>query len=245
MVVALATDGSDGPTDAAGGIVDGGTMERAGALGLDPRAALARNNSYAFLEGVGDLLVTGPTNTNVNDLLMVFAFPAGGLTTPRVIEPFRGEPPPPRLGRLALAGGPGRLKQSVPMRSPFRPAARVLLALALAWGPGHGAGNADLGPGRGVGRLDALRPGRGPGQPAGPGALRPGADVRRPAGGPGRPGGGAQVARRGQELDHPRAGAPGRAGPHRHRRLPGRGAGRPGGRRRGPVPHHQRGRHLV
>jgi hydroxypyruvate reductase len=78
IVVALATDGSDGPTDAAGGIVDGSTIERAVALGLDPGAALARNDSYAFLEGVGDLLVTGPTNTNVNDLLMVFAFPLQG-----------------------------------------------------------------------------------------------------------------------------------------------------------------------
>jgi glycerate-2-kinase len=78
LVVALATDGSDGPTDAAGGIVDGTTIERAAALGLDPRAALARNDSYAFLQEVGDLLLTGPTNTNVNDLLLVFAFPVAG-----------------------------------------------------------------------------------------------------------------------------------------------------------------------
>jgi hydroxypyruvate reductase len=75
LVVALATDGSDGPTDAAGGLVDGTTVERAAARGLDARAALAENDSYAFLRDVGDLLVTGPTNTNVNDLLFVFSFP--------------------------------------------------------------------------------------------------------------------------------------------------------------------------
>jgi hydroxypyruvate reductase len=76
LVVALATDGSDGPTDAAGGFADGTTIQRARQRGLDARAALANNDSYAFLRDAGDLLVTGPTNTNVNDLLFVFAFPA-------------------------------------------------------------------------------------------------------------------------------------------------------------------------
>jgi hydroxypyruvate reductase len=76
LVVTLATDGSDGPTDAAGGFADGRSLERAEAKGLDARAALADNDSYAFLRDNGDLLVTGPTNTNVNDLLFVFAFPA-------------------------------------------------------------------------------------------------------------------------------------------------------------------------
>ncbi len=75
LVVALATDGSDGPTDASGGMVDGRTAQRAREKGLDPRAALANNDSYALLREVGDLLVTGPTNTNVNDLLFVFALP--------------------------------------------------------------------------------------------------------------------------------------------------------------------------
>ena len=76
-MVALATDGSDGPTDAAGGIVDGRTVQRAeGAGARSARRPGPDNNSYAFLEGVGDLLVTGPTNTNVNDLLFVFAFPS-------------------------------------------------------------------------------------------------------------------------------------------------------------------------
>ena len=57
-------------------MVDGGMLERAAAKGLDARAALADNDSYAFLRDVGDLLVTGPTNTNVNDLLFVFSFPS-------------------------------------------------------------------------------------------------------------------------------------------------------------------------
>jgi hydroxypyruvate reductase len=75
LVATLATDGTDGPTDAAGGFADGGTLARAAARGLDARAALAANDSYALLEQIGDLLITGPTNTNVNDLLFVFSFP--------------------------------------------------------------------------------------------------------------------------------------------------------------------------
>ena len=74
LVVALATDGSDGPTDAAGGFADGRTLGRAERKGLDARAVLANNDAYTLLREVGDLLVTGPTNTNVNDLLFVFAF---------------------------------------------------------------------------------------------------------------------------------------------------------------------------
>ncbi len=73
-VVSLGTDGTDGPTDAAGGIATGDTLARAGALGLDARAALAENDSYHFLGALGDLIVTGPTQTNVNDLVLVFAF---------------------------------------------------------------------------------------------------------------------------------------------------------------------------
>jgi hydroxypyruvate reductase len=74
MIVGCATDGNDGPTDAAGGIVDGATIQRARAAGLDPFKYLADNDSYHFLKKIGDLLVTGPTNTNVNDLSMVFVF---------------------------------------------------------------------------------------------------------------------------------------------------------------------------
>uniref|UniRef100_UPI002B52844C glycerate kinase type-2 family protein n=1 Tax=Aggregatilinea sp. TaxID=2806333 RepID=UPI002B52844C len=75
-IAALATDGSDGPTDAAGGLVDGSTVARGDAKGLAARAALAANDAYPYLEAVGDLLVSGPTNTNVNDLTAIFVFDA-------------------------------------------------------------------------------------------------------------------------------------------------------------------------
>ena len=70
-IVSLATDGTDGPTDAAGGLVDASTVARGRALGLDARAYLDAHNSYPYLQAVGDLLVTGPTRTNVNDLMLV------------------------------------------------------------------------------------------------------------------------------------------------------------------------------
>lgn len=62
------TDGEDGPTDAAGGIVDADVWRRALATHLDPADYLRINNSYPFLEAVGALLRTGPTHTNVMDL---------------------------------------------------------------------------------------------------------------------------------------------------------------------------------
>jgi hydroxypyruvate reductase len=74
IIACLATDGTDGPTDAAGALADGSTVARAQALGLDPAAYLADNDSYHFFEALGDLLITGPTNTNVNDLTFVFAW---------------------------------------------------------------------------------------------------------------------------------------------------------------------------
>jgi glycerate 2-kinase len=72
-VVALSggTDGTDGLTDAAGAIVDGTTLQRAREKGLDARDYLRRNDSYSLLTTVGDLLVTGPTLTNVMDLQLV------------------------------------------------------------------------------------------------------------------------------------------------------------------------------
>jgi hydroxypyruvate reductase len=72
LVASLATDGTDGPTDAAGGLVDGETVARGEAAGRSVCAALADNDAYTFLDSAGDLLVTGPTNTNVNDLMAVF-----------------------------------------------------------------------------------------------------------------------------------------------------------------------------
>jgi glycerate 2-kinase len=62
------TDGRDGPTDAAGGLVDAATLARLHAAGIDPHEALARNDSYSALRASGDLLMTGATGTNVADL---------------------------------------------------------------------------------------------------------------------------------------------------------------------------------
>jgi glycerate 2-kinase len=62
------TDGTDGPTDAAGAIADGRTLQRAQRLGIDPWDHLADNDAYHFFEKVGDLVKTGPTDTNVMDL---------------------------------------------------------------------------------------------------------------------------------------------------------------------------------
>ena len=71
VVLSGGTDGTDGPTDAAGGIVDGTTVQRARDKGFDARSYLERNDSYPFLKTVGDLLITGPTLTNVMDLRLV------------------------------------------------------------------------------------------------------------------------------------------------------------------------------
>ncbi len=74
LILCAATDGSDGPTDAAGAIAEGDTVIWARELGLDARAYLANNDSYHFFQALNDLIITGPTNTNVNDLAMVFVF---------------------------------------------------------------------------------------------------------------------------------------------------------------------------
>jgi glycerate-2-kinase len=74
LFASIGTDGSDGPTDAAGAWVDGTTLDRAEAAGLDAGRALALNDSYTFFDRLGDLIRTGPTNTNVNDLYLLFAF---------------------------------------------------------------------------------------------------------------------------------------------------------------------------
>jgi hydroxypyruvate reductase len=62
------TDGTDGPTDAAGAIADHTTLRRAKSLDLDPKAYLENNDSYSFFQRLGDLLLTGPTYTNVMDV---------------------------------------------------------------------------------------------------------------------------------------------------------------------------------
>ncbi|HBY64224.1 MAG TPA: glycerate kinase, partial [Solibacterales bacterium] len=65
LILSAGTDGTDGPTDAAGALVTGSTMRRAGAAGLDFAGTLANNDSYRFLDALGDLVRTGPTGTNV------------------------------------------------------------------------------------------------------------------------------------------------------------------------------------
>jgi hydroxypyruvate reductase len=71
VIASIGTDGRDGPTDAAGGIVDGETDGRMRDRGIVPEEYLAQNDSYHALEKAGDLLITGPTGTNVADLCLV------------------------------------------------------------------------------------------------------------------------------------------------------------------------------
>jgi hydroxypyruvate reductase len=72
-LVTLATDGGDGPTDAAGAVVTGDTLAHALQIGVAPADFLVRNDSYHFFEPLGDLLKPGPTQTNVNDLAFIFS----------------------------------------------------------------------------------------------------------------------------------------------------------------------------
>jgi hydroxypyruvate reductase len=76
VLLAGGTDGTDGPTDAAGGLVDGSTLSRMRAAGVDPRAALDANDAHRALAASGDLLVSGPTCTNLLDLYLVLRGPA-------------------------------------------------------------------------------------------------------------------------------------------------------------------------
>ena len=71
VVLSGGTDGTDGPTDAAGAIADGNTVARAREKGMDPRGFIQRNDSYNFFQKLDDLVMTGPTRTNVMDLYML------------------------------------------------------------------------------------------------------------------------------------------------------------------------------
>jgi len=73
VIFSAGTDGTDGPTDAAGAVADGETYPRAKQAGLDPFGALEDNDSYHFFEGLGDLIKTGPTLTNVMDITLLLA----------------------------------------------------------------------------------------------------------------------------------------------------------------------------
>ncbi|MDO8754309.1 MAG: MOFRL family protein, partial [Anaerolineales bacterium] len=74
MLVSLATDGEDGPTDAAGAVVTGESAHRAESLGMCAADYLLRNDAYSFFDQIGQLVKTGPSGTNVNDLVLCFAF---------------------------------------------------------------------------------------------------------------------------------------------------------------------------
>ena len=72
VATSIGTDGIDGPTDAAGAVVDPTTLRRAEAHGLAPlQTFLDNNNAYEFFDRLGDLIRTGPTNTNVGDLQII------------------------------------------------------------------------------------------------------------------------------------------------------------------------------
>lgn len=74
VIASLATDGGDGSALCAGAIVDGTTIDKARGLGLDAHQYLADNDSYTFLEKLGSTIKTGPTGTNVNDVMAIFVF---------------------------------------------------------------------------------------------------------------------------------------------------------------------------
>lgn len=73
FVAGFGTDGTDGPTDVAGAVVDGKTVQRAQKKGLSIEQALHEHNSYAFFQQVGGHIITGPTGTNVNDIYLIVA----------------------------------------------------------------------------------------------------------------------------------------------------------------------------
>ena len=71
VICSVGSDGTDGPTEAAGGMVDGQSFGRMKSAGIDPEEKLNRNDSFHALQASDDLIITGPTGTNVNDLMMV------------------------------------------------------------------------------------------------------------------------------------------------------------------------------
>ena len=71
VVASIGSDGTDGPTDAAGGITDGATADALAALGISIDKTLADNDAYHALKACGGLIITGPTGTNVNDITVL------------------------------------------------------------------------------------------------------------------------------------------------------------------------------
>jgi glycerate-2-kinase len=74
-IAAFGTDGIDGNSPAAGAIADGTTIARARLAGFDPRTVLAANDSFALFDRLGDVIVTGPTGTNVGDVFLAMIGP--------------------------------------------------------------------------------------------------------------------------------------------------------------------------
>ena len=71
VIASISTDGVDGPTDAAGAIVDGKTLARTADIKMDIERFLIENDSNTILSELGDLIYTGPTGTNVNDIIVI------------------------------------------------------------------------------------------------------------------------------------------------------------------------------
>lgn len=73
VIASISTDGIDGPTDAAGAIIDSESLIRSQKLGLDIEKYLEENDSYTFFKKLNDLIYTGPTGTNVNDIAVIIS----------------------------------------------------------------------------------------------------------------------------------------------------------------------------
>ncbi|GAH77153.1 unnamed protein product [marine sediment metagenome] len=73
-MVSFGTDGVDGPTDATGAIADGFTLQKARELGLDPSSYLENNDSYHFFKELENLVLTGPSGTNIMDITALIVF---------------------------------------------------------------------------------------------------------------------------------------------------------------------------
>ena len=94
FAIAADTDGIDGSEDNAGAVIAPDTLARAASLGLDPRARLDDNDAYGFFSALGDLVVTGPTRTNVNDYRAILLLPADA-NAPRAPHPTPTREPTP------------------------------------------------------------------------------------------------------------------------------------------------------
>jgi glycerate 2-kinase len=82
------TDGIDGSEDAAGALITPSSLLRAHDAGIDVRSFLETHNSYAFFHALGDLVITGPTLTNVNDFRALLVLPSKVDESPKANEPL-------------------------------------------------------------------------------------------------------------------------------------------------------------